>query len=522
MDKNAYPQDEYGLYIDSPRNVNKWMQSMRDTYAQAQSGLGWENAFDNVTADWDDMEKQDFKRWLSFYQQDAHNKYKTAQFAPSHIENGGSFIPNVDHLRSALPNRVPDMSPFVVHQDVNNVQERQLQKEHIEKKIQSLIGRLNSAEKIATNPQVQVALKKCLQMSVEEWVSMLQKLKREIQLAPMRVSTSSLIEDIIYKNANQIYSSGNRPAAVMLLKVAQGIIPMAPGAVPPMTPGDVPMGGQPVGEEEVEPATGTPPKAISEFLENLNGDDVSDINDDEEESEEEDDDFAKITVTAQAAPPLGPPGGDAPPDLEVSEDELGNPSPQPDLTQEPPAPAPMPEAAPPAPSSSASLSGDPFDRALSDVKISDIVARLEGIASMFKNRQIARQLSIIDLMMDKTGIAPFFPTLAEAMRSALESNQYCQSRIEEILAKLRGTISTPMSQHMEGEMSGQNNEDEVKSQLAQQEDADKARKQRRKLIQDQEEAAALAPPAPGITNAPQELAAPAEVRTAPPLRPPAG
>ena len=140
---------------------------------------------------------------------------------------------------------------------------------------------------------------------------------------------------------------------------------------------------------------------------------------------------------------------------------------------------------------------------------------------MFKNRQIARQLSIIDLMMDKTGIAPFFPTLAEAMRSALESNQYCQSRVEEILAKLRGTMATPMSEHLESEVSG-HNEDSIKAQLEQQEEADKARKQRRKMIQEQEEAAALAPQAPAqsITNAPQELAGPARVQMAPPVRPP--
>lgn len=513
MAKKAYPQNDNGLLTESPRNIAKWMNAMREVYAQVKIGFEMSQAFDVITANWDDMEKQDFKKWISFYQEGAHNKYKIAQLSSTHIENGGSFIPNIDQLRSGLTQRQPDMSQFVVQNDINDAREKALQKEHVDKKIQSLIGRLNSAEKIATNPHVQVALKKCLQMSVEEWVSLLQKLKREIQLAPMRSTSVTLIDDILYKNANQINSLGYKSAAKMMLKVAQGIPDMS-GSPSPMTLGNTPMGGQPVGETDPGtspgslPGTPEPNDAVVDFLSNLNGDDISKSDDSTTLDElEVEDDFAEITVTAQAAPPLAapPPVENPNANIEVSEDEVGLPEDVQDI----------PNAA----TSQTLSTGDPFDQALSNVKISDIVARLEGIASMFKNRQIARQLSIIDLMMDKTGIAPFFPTLAEAMRSALESNQYCQSRVEEILAKLRGTMVTPMSEHMQGEVSGENAET-VKNQLAEQEVADKARKEHRKQMQAQEEAAEMTPQTPvGIANAPQELAEPAKVQSAPPLRP---
>ena len=46
-------------------------------------------------------------------------------------------------------------------------------------------------------------------------------------------------------------------------------------------------------------------------------------------------------------------------------------------------------------------------------------------------------------MLDKLGIAAFFPDLAEASKSALESNQYCQTRIENIIAKVRGAMIIP-------------------------------------------------------------------------------
>jgi hypothetical protein len=515
MDKKAYPQNIKDSFIDTPYNIKKWMNSMQQIYSQS-AVIGWNNSFNQITAGWDNMEKEDFKKWMSFYQEDSHNKYKTAQY----IENGGSFIP-VDHLKATLPSKQPNMSLFTPNKDINNNDEKENQRLLVERKIQSLIGRLNSAEKIATNPHVQLALKKSLLMSVDDWVSLLQKLKREIQLVPMRVTTATLIDDIIYKNANQILSYGYSQAAHMLIKVAQ-TTPSTTSPSQSMNPIDSPMGGQPLPPMEGNPPESLPiessntnesndDEAITKFLKNLNNIDISEVDDTGKSEEDE------IVVTAQATdvPTISPqvePNNipqqnvESEQPLEVHENEV------PEISNEIPE---VPEVTLP--------SGDPFDQALSNVKTSDIISRLEGIASMFKNRQIARQLSIIDLMMDKIGIAPFFPTLAEAMRSALESNQYCQSRVEEILAKLRGTIVTPMSAHLQGEVSGENDlkEDQVKAQLAQQEQDEKDRKERRKQIQEQQEVEALEPPQPQqeIVNAPQELAVPSKVKSAPPLRP---
>lgn len=470
---------------------------MREIYGYAQKGLDFKDAFEKVTAEWDVMEKLDFKKWMNFYQEDAHNKYKIAQLKSSLIDNGhGSFVPNVDVLRAGLPFRQPDMTPYskVTNWDENSADVEQKQVE-IKKKIQALIGRLSSAERIATNPDVQIALKKCIDMPLQEWLSMLQQLKREIQLAPMRASSASLLVDIVYKNANKIAAAGNRNAAVLLLKVAQ-VVPGVGmgGGLPAMNPVDVPMGGQPVAPEEDK-------DAIQEFLKNMNGD-ISSVDDDDDDEEEEDE-TATITVQAQAAPPEAVPApAPEPEELAVTEDELAPPA-------APAGPATAPIAAP---EQGGGDVPDVIDLALENVKLTDVVARLEGIASLFKNRQIARQLSIVDLMMDKIGIAPFFPTLAEAMRSALESNQYCQSRVEEILAKLRGTMETPMSQGLENDQ-----ESSIQEHLAQQEVDEKARKDRRKALQNQEEDEALrGGPAPTEqVDAPAEMAGPAQVQTQP-------
>ena len=84
-----------------------------------------------------------------------------------------------------------------------------------------------------------------------------------------------------------------------------------------------------------------------------------------------------------------------------------------------------------------------IEKALANVTVKDIISKLEELAGIFKNREISRQLAVIDLMMDAVGIAAFFPNLAEATNKSLESNQYTLTRVEDILAKLRGSEALP-------------------------------------------------------------------------------
>ena len=500
--KKAYPNSEDNVGLKLPRDVSKWMKAMREVYLLAQQIGDLEKAFSQITDNWDVMEKLDFKKWMSFYQEDAHNKYKMAFKAPSIIENGhGSYIPNMDELKSNLPFKQPE-----IYQPTPSAEESEKNKQlEIKKKIQSLVSRLHSAERLATHPDVQLALKKSLDMPLQEWLSLLQQLKREIQLAPLRSTSAKLLEDIVVKNANRAIMNGNVKAGHLLIKVAQ-IVPLPPTAegTPPMNPAVAPMGGQPMPPGENK-------DAVQEFLKNINGDILS-ADDVEVDDPSE---MAHIVVEAQAAPP---------------------PAPTPAAPAGPAAPAPRTPAAPAAPAAAPleedlavsedelqSLEDDKtmdaIDLALENVKLSDIIARLEGIASLFKNRQIARQLSIVDLMMDKLGIAPFFPTLAEAMRSALESNQYCQSRVEEILAKLRGTIESPVSQELEMHQdidAGPLNP--LQQKLQQEEDAETARKEKRRLQKMQEDLAPVEPPPaplPEAVNAPAEMTGPAQVQTQP-------
>ena len=84
-------------------------------------------------------------------------------------------------------------------------------------------------------------------------------------------------------------------------------------------------------------------------------------------------------------------------------------------------------------------------------------------------------------MLDSLGLATFFPSLSEAQNKSLEANNYVSTRVDDILSKLRGSMSAkeidlqgkntpPPSAEVEG----------IKKVLKTQDDKEAARKQMRK------------------------------------------
>lgn len=507
MQKSSYPQDPLIGTSNPPYDVKQWITSMREIYADIANTNSFEESFKKITKGWDDMDKLNFKNWMRFYQENAHEKYKIAQ-SHGYLSNGpGSYIP-LNAIKAKLPMsapapKQPSMENYTANQDANAAEDEARIRADVKKKIQSLISRLNSAEKLATHPDVQVELKKVLELGISEWVTRLQALKRDVQLVPMRRASSPILEDIIVKNANQLIVEGHKKAAAHLLKIAD--MAMAPQPANPTNPIDAHLLTNPVaGGLGQDFAYADDNEFEEEVNEELN-----------EELDEDFDPFAEITVTAQAVPenltssPAAPPAAPAPqavsPEAPAPSDVALNEQPVIEVEEEP-----------------VDVEDDPFASVLADVKISDIISRLEAVANMFKNREIARQLTIIDLMMDAAGIAPFFPSMAEATRSALESNQYCQTRIEDILAKLRGTVQVPIANKID--LGGQEDtaEDFVKEKLEQADALDRAKKEKKQMETMQADQEAFAPaqtppaaPAPGVTQAPDQLKQPVQIPQAP-------
>ena len=507
--KIAYPQSDAGQYFPSPYNRTKWMNAMRAVYANSVN-MDRTQAFELVTKNWEKMEKDNFKHWMLFYEQNTHNKYKTAQRGNRYMEVGeGAFLPlDVNNLKASIP--MPNMSAYEDPAPQIQQQQQQSEKdkqEFAQREIIALIGRLNSAERIATKTE---AVRNVLgPEGFKTWLNALHTIKREIQTAPIMNIRSSTPRDLIIKQANILVSKGHlEPARLMMVlaQVAPPPLEVAPGGPPPAEvapgmPGDpgLGMGTEPTPDMSSMPDMGSggesesdsPEAAMKEFLKGLSGDSYSDEKDENKSDDDNDD-----TNDAN--------------DLLVTEDDLIATAQAADAPVAPAAPvSKVPEH----------FSSDEIEQALKNVTIETVIEKLEALAKIYGNRELARQLNIVDLMLGRLGLATYFPNLAEAMRSALDSNQYVLTRVEEILAKLKSSTEgtgqqislapTEPGKDVYGpDIMG------IKSKLETDKEKDKARKEKRKVMQEAEDVAKTTP-APTAPIAPaQELAVPATVEPA--------
>lgn len=477
--KKAYPQGYESGYVPSPHNMKKWVQTMREIYALNTQGKGLGQAFDIATKKWDNMEKSDFQHWLTFYQSGQHLAYKTAQDGGRrYFEVGTAMIPLPKATIKGMPGVVShDGDKNNVTSVVTEISSERAKALALYDRAKQLIGRLNAAERLFTKD---VDFRKMLGNQFEPWLAKLHELKRLIQTTPIdsgRMSYAT-IQDMIIKSSNQLRAEGFDKSANLMRKLAQ-----APPPPPAMNLLETPDEAPPLlGDVAEQGSQKTDPDgAMEEFLSNLGAEDPRD----EEAKQVETAKEKKAEIKDGAI-------------IVVSEDDELKVQAQ--MTPGPADPVIPEETAKEDSTAKSDVDAvdSAIDNALENVTMDDLIAKLEGSASLYKQRPLARDLSMADLYMQALGIAPYFPEMAEATKSALDSNQYVLTRVEDILAKLRGASAGATIE-------------EVKSKLEQRQDNKEKRKEQR-------EAERMAPetpiegPAPG--EAP-EMAAPATVERQP-------
>jgi hypothetical protein len=564
-DKTAYPNYDQYMFIPGQHNLTKWLETVRKIFADEKGGMTRVDAVRQATNGWNLMETYDFLNWLKYYQEGTHLKYKTAQLW---YENGqpGYFL-------QIKPDAPKPAEPTVDHNAVDNVREdserADERKRIIEKQRQKIIGRLDSAEKLLRSPEGQIFAGPELENLMEAIYS----LKKKVQLVNKLSTATRLYEDMIVREGNVLMRKGFVKAAELLYSVAQANNPPPPGIgvkgpiskLPAVVPPDDPSGaghpGAPGGlpslgpgmpqppksppstseNQPVDPkspahmpdgsiAQGPPspmpedaPKGIEEFLEGTetagktvptDQQGVADELDIEDTLEVEDDQL--LVTEAQMAPP----GGDVPMTTHPSKPK---PAPKPEAPKA--APMEVTDDAPPA--NEAGVTDAPagakdfdhiIDSALANVTVADAVAKLEDISKIFKTREIPRQLALADMMLDSLGLASYFPTLSESIQKSLESNNYVSSRLEDIIARLRGAIGG-REVDLKGEGTSQR-AGNVAQTLQQQTQKEDARKQMRK---DQEAAELQGGPgkeSPQVEIG-EDLGAPPAAPGAPPAAAPA-
>jgi len=125
-----------------------------------------------------------------------------------------------------------------------------------------------------------------------------------------------------------------------------------------------------------------------------------------------------VPPESESAPPASPEG--MPPEA------MGK------LPEPPPPPEPEAEAEKPKPKKDE----NPYAGATTK----DILEVLEPLMKRFKEREIVRQLSKADMMMDALNIVSYFPELGEAIGRLIETDSYVGTRLEKVIGKLRGGL----------------------------------------------------------------------------------
>jgi hypothetical protein len=487
--KLAYPEGWSGMIAHQPYDISRWMRATGDIYSRARTGEDIEKAFAIVTSNWDKMEQIDYKHWLRFYQEGVNQKYKTANYEDSFYTNPLEYSSLKANLPTPPKEELEPEEKQKEKSDVNDVRDT------IEQQRSRIVSRLHAAEKLLASMEGQLFAGD----DQETMLMLLQELKRKVQTANKIRIKSSLFDDFIYRTANLLNNYGKTKQAAFFYKIAQA--PDADlGLVPPSP--ELPGVASPLMSEMPPPDANNPTKdAFKKFFALLETG-VADV---EEIKNAKADDEALIIVEAQAAPVAAPAAMPAEAPIEA------------ELPAEPAVERVINEG----PGTKASTNIDEeIETVLKRVSVADVVRRLDLLSGLFKRREIARQLAIIDLMLDKLGIGSFFPSLGEAARSNLESSQYIATRIEDILSKLRGSLETQKTEQMvEQEMQpSQPTETKLQRQLAEQQDKEKERKERRKAFEDAK-AAGEAPETGVAAQAPEALKQPAQVQQAAPVVP---
>lgn len=495
--KIAYPNYDQYINFSPPRDTQKWIETVKNMFHHIHMGVDKTAAFNTVTAGWDKMEKLDFQNWLKFYEENTHKKYssenlksssiKTAQVGYwEDINRAGYFVPL--HQESTLldTNKIDQQIDFAVNPETNTNTAENSKKEIIENQRSKILSRLDSAEKLLRSTDGHI-------MAGNELASLMRAiydLKERIHVVNKKSASTRLYEDMIAREANVLVRKGFNEASKILYKIADGEplapIPPAnptsgggiPGNLPGEAPGQVPLQNNTPDVKEEPLAEG-----MKEFLKgletgNLTHEEDLEVNDSEDE----------LTVEAQAVPPVPSP------EIEVHETEV--------------------------PEKIDKNFDSMIDQAFHNLTINDVVNRLEDLAKIFKTREVPRQLAIVDMMLDKLGLASFFPTLAEATNKALDSNQYISTRVEDILSKLRGTIETK-----EIDLKNENHIEPpevaaIKQKLQESEEKDKVRKELRKKVEDDSLQQKTKEEAPEI-EVEEDLGQPAQTTTQIPVAPPA-
>lgn len=377
--KRAYPNVAGVMEANArpQRDVGKWVRTLGEIHAAEHVGESRDGARERLTEGWDPVEKLDFQQWLRFYERGDHEKYAGLRSEGQDAAPAGQAPQTQPPMASPRRGR-----PKAETRTLADNQK-------------ALIGRLDAAKRL-------LRLFKPPIWPQERWNSIYRALS-DLEQEIVSLRTTASMRDRIIRTAGLWTKAGFREGADVLLRIAQppdadvasqiekaltgreydikppGEATSAPGGIPEMPP--------PGGEAGMPPP---PPEP-----------------------------------GAAPPPPEGGAGAPEPPPEGMPPEAMGK-------LPEPPPPPPEQEPGKPKPGKDE----NPYAGATTK----DVLEVLEPLLKRFKEREVVRQLSKADMMMDALNIVSYFPELGEAIGRLIETDSYVGTRLEKVIGKLRGGL----------------------------------------------------------------------------------
>lgn len=207
LTKHSHPNNmgiDTDLAIRAPYNLDKWIETMRYIYDTANTNnLPLDSITKQVTAKWEDDEKDHFQRWMRYYQEGNYNKYnvKTAQFFQSKQDEAKvpSLKPVTDLFDSSI---FPKPDPQAEKQQkINDVRKK-------------LLGRFKSVIEL---------LDKYRGVLPEKISDDLLSKMHDLQKTVWKLSLAASMVDSIIRTSNQFNKYGFIEGATELKKIAQEV-----------------------------------------------------------------------------------------------------------------------------------------------------------------------------------------------------------------------------------------------------------------------------------------------------------
>jgi len=403
--KEAYPNYDY-RDPEKRYDLNKWVLAMQKIKSMTQSGLDKYSSIDQTTQGWKEKELSDFLNWMKYYESGDFVKYKFASLYNSPTNPGYYLKVNKDNTNFE-PSFESNESLDENDADQQSEEEYKLKVQQTKEKV---LSRLRSIDKIIDSDYG----RSLLGSKYDEFVELIYSIMKQFKMLKKASTSNTTYNDLIIREANVAAKAGNQDLHNFAIKLAQAVAPPPaqnnpptnvegnPGLIPPEPPSDP-------ANQNPDPSKMSKPegKGIKDFVAKLDGN-FQDLQDNQSS---EDDDFIFVSEAQIAPVPVK-------------------------------APAAIPEEG-----SVQTESHKNYDSAIDNlfknVKVEDVVSKLETLSNIFKEREIPRQLAIVDMMLNALNLSPMFPGLSESHNKALESNNYILTRIDDVLSKLRGAIKAP-------------------------------------------------------------------------------